>query len=311
MIGTTHLHHVGIVVEDSQRAAEAFSALLGVTIPAPREFNPDDLRDRDVRYLGEPATGGTRAFSFTLENVVLDFLQPVGGPSPWSDFLDRHGPGGEHLAVTIEHPERVLAAFEAAGYRTVQSGNAPGGSRYGYIESIAELGLSWEILPVLPPRTPDPPIEGAPIGLGTRRISQLGVVTRDIEALAATYTELLAIEPTPLRLPATHPARNLRHRGKPSTGQSKRLWFGFDNIRLELVEPSDGPTSWGDVLEDRGRSMHHLAFEVDDFDQAMAHLQQLGYPETHYGDFAEGCYAYVDARADLATHIEVIYRTGA
>ena len=308
VLGTTFLHHVGIVVQDLDRAAEAFSQLVGLPVPPAREYDPDGLRRRAVRYRGTPIEGGTRAVSFVLENVLVDLLEPVGGATPWRDSLDAHGPGVDHVAFVVDDVGRVLAELEARGYPTIQSGRTADGGRYGYVDTYHALGVAIEVLPGHAMLPPFETVPGGPSALGTRRLAQIGVVAEDVGRVAGAWGELLGLEAPPVRTPQTHPARNLRYLGQPSGGESKRTTFQLENIRLEVVEPVGAPTAWQAMLDERGIGVHHFAFEAPDRVPPLRRLADLGYAELHFGEFAEGTYTYVDSRADFGLNLEVIER---
>jgi methylmalonyl-CoA/ethylmalonyl-CoA epimerase len=53
-------------------------------------------------------------------------------------------------------------------------------------------------------------------------------------------------------------------------------FFRINDVRLELLEPTDPSSAVAKFLETRGEGLHHLAFTVDDIKQRIAELQQSG-----------------------------------
>ena len=191
--GIGALDHLGLVVADAERSAEVLATVSGVPAPQIRDNHAEGMRARDVRYRGELIGGGTRAACFTLAGASVNLMQPSGGPSPWSEYLEADGPGGCYLAFAVPDVPATLEALAALGYPTVQTGNTGGGASYGYGDARAELGVYLEILP----DRAGPggagtlqPSEGAP------RLAAVGFAVPDAAAAAAGWASVLGI-PTP------------------------------------------------------------------------------------------------------------------
>ena len=53
-------------------------------------------------------------------------------------------------------------------------------------------------------------------------------------------------------------------------------FFRINDIRLELLEPTDPSSPVQTFLEKRGEGLHHLAFTVDNIKARIAELKQSG-----------------------------------
>ena len=53
-------------------------------------------------------------------------------------------------------------------------------------------------------------------------------------------------------------------------------FFRINDVRLELLEPTDPSSPVQAFLEKRGEGLHHLAFTVDDIKSRIAELKQSG-----------------------------------
>ena len=53
-------------------------------------------------------------------------------------------------------------------------------------------------------------------------------------------------------------------------------FFRINDIRLELLEPTDPTSPVQGFLDKRGEGLHHLAFTVDDLPARIAELKQSG-----------------------------------
>ena len=312
-LGTHVIDHAGIVVRDFDRATAAFARLLGRPVPPERGYDPDDLARRDVRFRGEPIGGGTRAATFLLDNIGLDFLEPVGGASPWREFLDRHGQGGDHVGVLVEDVERRLDGLAAEGYELMQTGRA-GPSSYAYVETRDPLGTDLEVLPAgAIARDPPPPPSTGPNLLTTTRVAQIAYVVPDLDRTVAGWARALGLPAPELRDTRTDPELKDRppgsYRGEPlAAGVGLRFaFFHLDNVDLELLEPAGGPSAWSEVLEAQGAVMHHIAFEVTDAEAVLAALEEAGYPTLQRSLRATGApLGYADAREEIGVLLEIL-----
>jgi methylmalonyl-CoA/ethylmalonyl-CoA epimerase len=53
-------------------------------------------------------------------------------------------------------------------------------------------------------------------------------------------------------------------------------FFRLNDVRLELLEPTDPSSAVAKFLENRGEGLHHLAFTVEDIEQRIAELKEAG-----------------------------------
>jgi methylmalonyl-CoA/ethylmalonyl-CoA epimerase len=53
-------------------------------------------------------------------------------------------------------------------------------------------------------------------------------------------------------------------------------FFKINDVRLELLEPTDPSSAIAKFLESRGEGLHHLAFTVDDIRERIAELKASG-----------------------------------
>ena len=65
-------------------------------------------------------------------------------------------------------------------------------------------------------------------------------------------------------------------------------------MSLELIEPIDRPSTWGDQLDQHGDSLHHIAFNIEGMGETLVMLDEKGIPLVQKGEFKNGRYAYVD-----------------
>ncbi len=142
-IGDNVICQVGMVVRDIEKTASAYADVFGV--PVPPVLLTDEEKVSHVRYRGRPTAGRAKLAFFPMGAVSLELIEPVGGPSTWREFLDRHGEGVHHIAFMVKGMDGVLAYLDGKRLPAVQRGDYKGG-RYAYVDAEGPLKIALELL---------------------------------------------------------------------------------------------------------------------------------------------------------------------
>ena len=142
--------------------------------------------------------------------------------------------------------------------------------------------------------------------LGTDIVTQVAIVTSDIEAKARAWAELLGVPAPEIRETASAAETQIRYRGQQTPARAKLAFFRLGKVSLELIEPIDRPSTWGDQLDQHGDSLHHIAFRIEGMAEKLALLDDLGIPLVHKGEYKGGRYAYVDGIEKLGATLELL-----
>ena len=94
------------------------------------------------------------------------------------------------------------------------------------------------------------------------RIYHLGYAVEDIEAASRFYSENFGVEPSEPEV--------VEEQGIVAT------MFRVGESMIELVQPTRPDSPVGKFLERRGEGVHHVAYEVQDLDVALAELKNNG-----------------------------------
>lgn len=95
-----------------------------------------------------------------------------------------------------------------------------------------------------------------------KRIDHLGLAVRDLDAAVALYGALFGMaEWERIELPERHMAVAVARVG---------------GALLELITPTSDEAAFAKFLAERGEGVHHVAYEVDDIEAALAALEQAG-----------------------------------
>ena len=134
---------IGIVVKDIEETSQAYAKLFGMETP--QVIETDGYSKTNAHYRGEPTKARAKLAFIRLENITIEIIEPIGGPSTWQEFLDKHGEGVHHIAFRVEDMDKTIAMLETKGGELVQRGDFTGGS-YSYVESQDKLKTIIELL---------------------------------------------------------------------------------------------------------------------------------------------------------------------
>jgi methylmalonyl-CoA/ethylmalonyl-CoA epimerase len=142
-LGSRVVCQIGLVVRDIEKSAKAYADLFGVDVPDWSLTDPEEKTH--ARFRGQPATGRAKLAFFRLDNLSLELIEPVGGPSTWQEFLQTRGEGVHHIAFQIQGMDEQVAILAEKGMSPLQRGDYTGG-RYAYIDGTSHLGVILELL---------------------------------------------------------------------------------------------------------------------------------------------------------------------
>jgi methylmalonyl-CoA/ethylmalonyl-CoA epimerase len=142
-------------------------------------------------------------------------------------------------------------------------------------------------------------------------IDQIGIVVRDVQAMAETLYRTLGIGPFRLmEWPLQGIDPQSTYHGQP---RSYRIRLGFARAgaaQIELVQPLDDQSIWSDFLASHGPGLHHFRITVTNFDETVEGLHAAGFKNIASGTGAHigSKWAYFDT-ADLLEGIVIEVRT--
>ena len=96
------------------------------------------------------------------------------------------------------------------------------------------------------------------------KINQLGIVVKDIEK-SSTFLESIGLGPFP----------TLETESKD--GKFKIGMFQQDGLQIELIQPISGDDQlYSKFLKERGEGLHHVGYWVEDYDDALKKMKDMG-----------------------------------
>lgn len=142
--------------------------------------------------------------------------------------------------------------------------------------------------------------------LGTTKVTQVGIIVRDIEAKAQAWSEILGLPLPEIIVTDTVDIAQTEYQGHRTTARARLAFFQLGQVDLELIEPIGEPSTWKDQLDQHGDSLHHIAFQIKGMTEKIAYLDAKGIPLAQRGEYTGGRYAYVDGSRQLGTIVELL-----
>lgn len=136
-------------------------------------------------------------------------------------------------------------------------------------------------------------------------IFQVAFVVEDLDAAMEEFSANFGIGPwTELRNVGTE---GTFYRGEPSRATS-HIGFGFSgHMAYELIQPvNDAPSTYRDVIEDRGYGFHHFGCATTTFEDSVAALAAAGHEQVGSVERPGLRIAMFDTRAVLPGLTELI-----
>ena len=125
------LDHVGIAVQDIDKALAFFRDALGLDVERPEEV----------------ASQRVRAHFIPVGESAIELLEATANDSAIAKYVEKRGPGIHHLTLRVDDIRAVLAQLKARGVRLVDEQPRPGaeGSLVAFIHPSAAHGVLIEL----------------------------------------------------------------------------------------------------------------------------------------------------------------------
>jgi methylmalonyl-CoA/ethylmalonyl-CoA epimerase len=125
------LDHVGIAVQDIDKALAFFRDALGLDVEA-----PEDVASQRVR-----------AYFVPVGDASLELLEATAEDSAIAKYVARRGPGIHHITLRVDDIAAALARLKMRGIRLVDEQPRPGaeGSLVAFIHPSAAHGVLVEL----------------------------------------------------------------------------------------------------------------------------------------------------------------------
>jgi methylmalonyl-CoA/ethylmalonyl-CoA epimerase len=135
-LGLIKIDHVGIAVADLDEAVEFYERVFGMRCVHQETNAEQGVREAMVAVGPDPAGG------------CLQLLAPLTPDSTIAKFLDRHGPGVQQVAYTVQDVDKACAELRSRGARLLYDEPRQGtaGSRINFVHPKDAGGVLVELV---------------------------------------------------------------------------------------------------------------------------------------------------------------------
>ncbi|MBX6767371.1 MAG: methylmalonyl-CoA epimerase [Actinomadura rubrobrunea] len=135
-IGVRRIDHVGIAVADLDEAVEFYQRVFGMRCLQVEDNVEQGVREAMMSVGPDPAGG------------CLQLLAPLTPDSTIARFLDRHGPGLQQVAYTVDDLDAATAELRSRGVRLLykEPQRGTGGARINFIFPKDAGGILIELV---------------------------------------------------------------------------------------------------------------------------------------------------------------------
>lgn len=138
---------INIVVRDIELAAQKWAELLGIDVP---EIRINHLEgNENYTYRGETVSCDLKVCDIPMNGFVIELHQPIGGPSSFQEFIEKHGNGVHHLGFEVGAlRDDVIEDMKKDGYDVNRTLGIYPGSSWTIVDAEETLGVNLNIKPV-------------------------------------------------------------------------------------------------------------------------------------------------------------------
>jgi methylmalonyl-CoA/ethylmalonyl-CoA epimerase len=302
-----HIVQVGWVVKDLDPVVDYWQKL-GL-----KNIHRDGVREfPNVNYRGKKENLKMKMAFGDIGGVQIEWIQPVEGKSVYDEFLAKHGDGVHHLAYQMPSPavmDQQIEYFQQRGVDVVQSGTwkgQKGEGRFAYLNTAPEGGgITIELM-----YNPDWPRGGETAHANEypfNKLVQYALVVPNVRKVGAFWQRMgfggLEID--------HNVSLDRMYRGKPGKFEMDLGWGREGDVPFEWIQSTRGPDVYEEYFKKRGEGLHHLAVNVTDMDQAIAHFKSQGVDVSMSGAWdtkgSKGRFAYLDTDAHGGVTIELLW----
>jgi 4-hydroxyphenylpyruvate dioxygenase-like putative hemolysin len=265
MIEFKRIDHIAMAVADTEMQTALFEGLFGFRRTAAWEDGVEGTRGITLAIPGDGS-------------VTWEVISPASESSPLQAFLDSpRGPGLHHVGVEVEDLATTRSAITAIGARAstastdtkvvVSAEGAGEGIQFQFFTGAAHSGV----------RGLDRPASAEP-SLGITGLDHVCTAFPDRDELSNHYARMLGMKQI-WRTPDG---------AWPDFGDCV-LEIPGKQLHWEIIQPVGDESFIRRFIDARGPAVHHVAFEVADFDAALAACEHYGVPTfDEHDDETEG-----------------------
>ncbi len=138
---------IAFVVRDLDQTVRNYHELFGI---GPWHFYTYEKPFvKNMSRNGEPSEYSMRVALSYFGPTRIELIQQLEGDTVYSDFIEKHGFGVQHLGVLVDDMESAIKEAEEAGFPMIMDGSGfgpDGDGHYAYLDTETLLGTTLELI---------------------------------------------------------------------------------------------------------------------------------------------------------------------
>jgi catechol 2,3-dioxygenase-like lactoylglutathione lyase family enzyme len=290
---TASASHLGVVVKDIDAAKQMLKTLFGI---GPWWSVVADV-GKDLMIAGEPFKVKV-AHARLLENTTIELVEPMGS-SLWADFIATTGGGVHHICYDVTNWQEMVDTVESLGGKMLVAANVFG-KKFCYMR--LPTGLVVEFADEHIHADAEKLLRSKPLPAMSLDGGHIGTIVKDTNQAKELY-KILGYETWWTREVSLPQDVIIIGGDAFSLKVSDTLLAG--RTILELLEPISSGSLWDKFAKTSNGSMHHIGFEVTDWQAIIDKIKGVG-GKMVFGADVWGKTAYMHLPIGLILEIQTV-----
>jgi hypothetical protein len=149
---TTHfldrkVDQLGFVVQDIYKTIEEYYQRLNIINWKIYTYGPPLLKT--MRYRGKPIQYKSKIALSYFGETRVEIIQHLEGKTIYTDYIEKHGYGLQHLGIYVQNIEASILEAEQAGFPVIMEGGGfglDGDGYFAYLDTEEKLGITYELI---------------------------------------------------------------------------------------------------------------------------------------------------------------------
>lgn len=137
------------------------------------------------------------------------------------------------------------------------------------------------------------------------KVLQVAVVVKDLETAVKKYADEYGIGPWIIYDFNPQTVKDMIVRDQRVDYAMRLALCDIGGVQWELIEPKDDKSIYAEFLRNHGEGLHHVAFGVDNYEEAMKFFREKGHQILQGGTWHDFTYTYLTTEGDLKFIAEI------
>lgn len=138
------------------------------------------------------------------------------------------------------------------------------------------------------------------------KVLKIGIIVKDVDKVVKTYADSYEIGPWSIFELNSDNVKDMIINNKNTNYRIKIARANIGDIEIELIQPLDNLSLFAKYLKEYGEGLHHIAYQVENLDEAMKFFKQRKIGVYQSGNWlGKYIYTYINSEKDLAHIAEI------